>query len=145
MIFRPAKHSDADAILDLAVESVSRDPLPVTISRSAMRDTFDAVVGKPNHFAWVAEQDGTVVACVAAQSGFGFWFERQQCSVILYYGRVIGSVVPLLIQLARWIKSRPVIRLAVIELEPTTDPRLMRLMRRLGFARESVNLTYVRG
>lgn len=145
MIFRPAKHSDAEAILDLAVESVSRDPLPVTISRSAMRDTFDAVVGKPNHFAWVAEQDGTVVACVAAQSGFGFWFERQQCSVILYYGRVIGSVVPLLIQLARWIKSRPVIRLAVIELEPTTDPRLMRLMRRLGFARESVNLTYVRG
>lgn len=145
MIFRPAKHSDAEAILDLAVESVSRDPLPVTISRSAMRDTFDAVVGKPNHFAWVAEQDGAVVACVAAQSGFGFWFERQQCSVILYYGRVIGSVVPLLIQLARWIKSRPVIRLAVIELEPTTDPRLMRLMRRLGFARESVNLTYVRG
>jgi hypothetical protein len=145
VIFRPAKHSDAEAILDLAVESVSRDPLPVTISRSAMRDTFDAVVGKPNHFAWVAEQDGTVVACVAAQSGFGFWFERQQCSVILYYGRVIGSVVPLLIQLARWIKSRPVIRLAVIELEPTTDPRLMRLMRRLGFARESVNLTYVRG
>ena len=145
MIFRPAKHSDADAILDLAVESVSRDPLPVTISRSAMRDTFDAVVGKPNHFAWVAEQDGSVVACVAAQSGFGFWFERQQCSVILYYGRVVGSVVPLLIQLARWIKSRPVIRLAVIELEPTTDPRLMRLMRRLGFARESVNLTYVRG
>jgi len=145
LIFRPAKHSDADVILDLAVESVQRDPLPVTISRAAMRDTFDAVVGKPNHFAWVAEVDGQVVACVAAQCGFGFWFERQQCSVILYFGRVAGSVAPLLVKLARWIKSRPVIRLAVIELEPNAAPSLVRLMRRLGFARESCNLTYVRG
>jgi hypothetical protein len=142
---RPAKLADERVVLDLAVESVSRDPLPVTISRPAMSETFRALVGQPHHFAWVAEQDGQVVASVVAQSMPGFWFTRQQASVLLYYGRVTGSVVPLLVQFARWVKSRPVIRLAVFELEPGVDPRLVRLLTRLGFARQSANLTYVRG
>jgi hypothetical protein len=141
---RPATIADADAIVSLGVESVNRDPLPVTIDRKAMRDTFLSLVGKPAHFAWVAEEGGVVVGAVVACTQPSFWFTRQQCSVLLYYTRVKGAGMPLLRLFAEWVKSRPVIKLAVVELEPGVDPRLVRAFKRFGFRRESTNLTYVR-
>ena len=145
IVFRAATLRDEDALVDLAVESVSRDPLPVKVSTSAMRETFRAIVGRPAHFVWVAEQDGKVVASVVAQVGAGFWFERLQCSVLLYYSRQPGAGVPLLRRFAAWVKGRTAIKIAVFELEPGVDPRLMRLLARLGFARQSSNLSFVRG
>lgn len=143
-IVRRAVFGDIPKLIELSVESVSRDPLPVTISRSAMRETLVSVIGRPAHFCWVTEQDGEVVAAVAAQTGYGFWFERQQASVLLYYTRVAGACMPLLREFARWVKSRPAIKLAVFELEPGADPRLERALARLGFGRKSANMVYVR-
>lgn len=144
MIFRKANVNDIAAIVDIAVESVSRDPLPVRIDRAAMADTAKECLG-PAHFVWVAEDEGKVVAAMGACVQPGFWFERLQCSVLLYYSRVPGAGLPLLREFARWVKSRPAIKLAIIELEPGVDPRLVRFFKRVGFSRESLNLTYVRG
>lgn len=144
MTIRRAKPSDIDAIVDIAVESVSRDPLPVKVDRQAMRETAVTCLN-PAHFMWVAEQDGKVVAAVAACVQPSFWFERLQCSVLLYYTRVPGAGLPLMREFARWVKSRSAIKLAVLELEPNTDPRLVKFLKRVGFTRESLNLTYVRG
>jgi hypothetical protein len=144
LIVRPATAADADAIVSLGVESVSRDPLPVTIDRRAMRDTFLGLVARPAHFAWVAEVEGQVVAGVVACTQPGFWFTRHQCSVLLFYSRVAGAGMPLLRRFAEWVKGRPVIKLAVVELEPGVDPRVLKAFRRLGFTRQSTNLTYVR-
>jgi hypothetical protein len=144
MIFRKATMSDVPAIVDIAVESVSRDPLPVRIDRDAMAETAKECLG-PAHFVWVAEQDGHVVAAIGACVQPGFWFERLQCSVLLYYSRLPGAGLPLLREFAKWVKSRPAIKLAIIELEPGVDPRLVRFFKRVGFSRESLNLTYVRG
>lgn len=144
MIYRRATQADIPAIVDIAVESVSRDPLPVKIDRNAMADTARTLLN-PAHFMWVAEQAGRVVAAVAACVQPAFWFEKLQCSVLLYYTRVPMAGVGLLRRLAEWVKSRPGIKLAIIELEPGADPRLVRYLKRLGFARESLNLSYVRG
>ena len=40
-MIREAKPSDVKAIVDLAVESVSRNPLPVNIDRDAMTQTLE--------------------------------------------------------------------------------------------------------
>jgi hypothetical protein len=64
--------------------------------------------------------------------------------VLLYYTRVAGAGLPLIREFAKWVKSRPAIKVAVVELEPGVDPRLVRFFKRVGFARESINLTYVR-
>jgi hypothetical protein len=144
MEYRKAKLDDIPAIVDIAVESVSRDPLPVKIDRTAMAETARTLLN-PAHFLWVAEQAGQVVAAVAACVQPSFWFEKLQCSVLLYYSRVKGAGVALLREFAKWVKSRSGIKLAIIELEPGTDPRLVRFLKRLGFARESLNLSYVRG
>jgi hypothetical protein len=41
-------------------------------------------------------------------------------------------------------KSRSGIKVAVLELEPNVDLRLTRFLKRLGFGRKSINMTYVR-
>lgn len=144
LVFRRATVADIPAIVDIAVESVSQDPLPVRIDREAMADMAKECLG-PAHFMWVTECAGKVVAAMAAVTQKGFWFERMQCSVLLYFSRLPGAGLPLLREFARWVKSRPAIKLAVIELEPSVDVRLVKFFKRVGFQRESLNLTYVRG
>lgn len=143
IVCRRAKFEDVPAIVDIAVESVSRDPLPVKISREAMTATATTCLN-PAHFVWVAEQDGKVVAAMGACVQPSFWYEKLQCSVLLYYSRVPGAGLPLMREFARWVKSRSAIKVAVLELEPNADPRLIKFMKRVGFDRESTNLSYVR-
>lgn len=143
-MIRKATHADIGQLLDLSCESVARDPLPVKVDRDGMRQMAMQVIGNPAHFAWVAEKDGALTAAVAAVVQPGFWFKGLQASVILFYAREAGEGVRLIREFARWVKSRSGIKLAVFELEPGADERIERLVSRLGFARRSTNMTYVR-
>lgn len=144
VLSRKATYKDIAAIVDIAVESVMRDPLPVTVDREAMREMAMQCLN-PAHFMWVAEDDsGNVVAAVAAMTQRSFWYRGLQCSVLLYYTRVPGAGAALLREFARWVKSRSGIKVAVLELEPSTDVRLIRFLRRIGFVRKSINMSYVR-
>lgn len=143
-MIRKAKYSDANAIVELAIESVSQNPIPVIIDRDAMKDQALECMG-PAHFMWVSEIDGKVVAAVAGYTQPSFWHERNTCSVLLYYSRVPGEGAKLLREFARWVKGRPAIKVAVMELEPQTDYRLIKFMHRLGFTRRSQNVSFVRG
>lgn len=143
MVCRKALMQDVPEIVELAVESVMRDPLPVKIDREAMAEMVRKCLN-PAHFNWVTEKDGKVVAAVIAHVGPGFWFQKLQASVIMYYTNSPGCGLPLLREFARWVKSRPGIKIAVFELEPDVDPRLVKFLNRAGFTRESLNLTYVR-
>lgn len=145
MIHRQATAADVDSIVEIAVASVSINPMPVRIDRGAMRETALSMIGQPQHFVWVTEREGKVVACVGACTQPSFWFQRQQCSVLLYFSLVPGAGLPLIREFARWVKARAVIKVAVIELEPEVEPRLVEFFKRLGFTRESRNLTYIRG
>jgi hypothetical protein len=145
LVIRKAVLADIPAIVSLAVESVSRDPLPVKVDEDAMRAMCVSLIGHPSHFVWVSEVDGAVVACVGAQVSKGFWFRGCQASVLLFFTRHAGACVPLLRRYADWVKTRPVIKIAVFELEPTADPRLARVLYRFGFQRQSMNCAYIRG
>lgn len=142
-VLRRAKLSDVDAIVDLSVESVQRNPLPVKIDREAMKETARSLLN-PAHFLWVSELNGEVVASVAACVEKSFWYRGLQCSVMLYYGRKPNACLPLLRELAKWMKSRSGIKVGVMELEPEADPRILRALHRMGFSRESMNVCYVR-
>jgi hypothetical protein len=144
MQVRKATYRDITAIVDIAVESVMRDPLPVTVDREAMREMAMQCLN-PAHFMWVGEDEsGNVVAAVAAMTQKSFWYRGLQCSVLLYYTRKPGAGAALLREFAKWVKSRSGIKVAVLELEPNVDLRLTRFLKRLGFGRKSINMTYVR-
>ena len=144
-VIRRAQLADVPAIVDLAVESVSRDPLPLRVSRDAMAETANELIRGNQHFAWVAERDGALVAAVGAAATPGFWFERMQASVLMFYCRAPGAGVALLREFARWVKSRPAIKMAVFSLEPGADPRIEKLLARLGFGLRTTSMTYVKG
>lgn len=143
IIIRPATTGDVPAIVDLAVESVSVNPLPVRLDRQAMGDTARALIIGNQHFSWVSTQDGRVVGAVGACVQPGFWFQRSQASVLMFFAHAGG--VDLLRELARWVRARPTIKVAVFSLEPGMDPRIGHLLSRLGFGRQSIAYTYVRG
>lgn len=143
MIHRKARLDDLPAICEIAVTSVSNDPLPVQIDRAAMIETCQTLLN-PAHFLWVTEVDGKIVAAFAACAQASFWFTKLQCSVLLYYSILPGAGLPLMREFSRWVKSRSAIKIAVVELEPGADPRLVRVFKRLGFDRESTNLSYIR-
>jgi hypothetical protein len=143
-VIRKAKPSDLDAIVDIAVESVSRNPLPVKIDREAMRDQADQCL-QPTHFLMVSEVDGVVTGALAAFVSPSFWHHKTTCSVLLHYSRDTGGWVRLMRAFATWVKSRSNIKIAVIELEPEHGEKMQRFIKGLGFTRQSQNLTYVRG
>lgn len=143
VLIRPATTSDVPAIVDLAVESVSVNPLPVRLDRQAMGDTARALIVGNQHFSWVSVKDGRVVGAVGACVQPGFWFQRSQASVLMFFAHAGG--IELLRELARWVRARPTIKVAVFSLEPGMDPRIGHLLSRLGFGRQSIAYTYVRG
>lgn len=144
IIYRKAKPADIEAIVDLAIESVSIDPMPVRVDREAMRETAMRNLN-PAHFMWVAEKEGKVVAAVAAYVQRIFWASGLQLSVLLHYSRVKGAWVGLMRRLSEWMKSRHGIKIGIVELEPGASESMIKFLQRLGFARASTNLTYVRG
>ena len=143
ILIRPATTADVPAIVDLAVESVSVNPLPVRLDRQAMGDTARALIIGNQHFSWVSVKDGRVVGAVGACVQPGFWFQRSQASVLMFFAHAGG--IELLRELARWVRARPTIKVAVFSLEPGMDPRIGHLLSRLGFGRQSQTFTYVRG
>ena len=144
LVIRPAVVRDINTIVELAMESVASDPLPVKPDPAAMRETALALVGNRSQFVWVAEEGGVVVACVGVSCSRGFWFHGWQASMLLFWSRRPGAGIALLRRLAEWIRERPIIKLAVIECEPKVDPRAIKFLKRLGFSRESTNLVYVK-
>jgi len=145
MIYRKATPADVPAIVEIAVVSVMNDPIPVKIDKAAMAAAAKVALN-PAHFLWVAEdEDGKVVAAFGACVQKGFWFERMQCSVLLYYTMVKGAGLQLIREFAKWVKSRPGIKIAVFSLEPGVDERLVRFLERLGFSRETRQVSYVLG
>lgn len=145
IVIRRAQPADVPAIVELAVESVSREPLPVRVSRAAMAETAAELIRGNQHFAWVAERDGVLVGAVGAAATPGFWFERLQASVLMFYCRAPGAGIALLREFARWVKARPAIKMAVFSLEPGMDPRIETLLARLGFGLRTTSMTYVKG
>lgn len=144
-VVRRATLADIPEIVDLAVESVSLSPLPVVIDRERMAACARECVAGNQHFVHVAAENGKVVACVGAQTSDGWWFQRGQSSVLLFYTRVPGAGIALLREYARWVRSRAFIKMAIFSLEHDADPRIALLLRRLGFRLENPQLTYVRG
>jgi hypothetical protein len=145
LIIRRAKFADIPAIVELAVESVSRNPWPLRIDKQAMESTARELIAGNQHFAEVAEDEGKIVGAVGACTQPGFWHERMTCSVLMFFAKKAGAGVALLRSFARWVRGRPAIKMAIFSLEADLDPRIGLLLHRLGFTHQAPCYTYIRG
>jgi hypothetical protein len=115
----------------------------VSVSMNELRANIAACIGPPAHFAWVAEQDGAVCAAVIAHTARLPWSAKQSADIAMLCSKAPGEGMRLLSKAMKWIYERPVIKTACIELL-SPDERLKRVLRRMGFARETTNMVWVR-
>jgi len=93
-------------------------------------------VSAATNFCWVAEKDGELVGSVAAIVHPMAFYERSQASVVQFYCTDPGSGVKLIRELLKWVASRPVVKMVCFTLECKADPRIGKLLRRLGLTNE---------
>ena len=137
MQIRRATPSDVEAIVSLGLEALRTDPYPnLVISEDKVRAFTRLCISAPSDFVWVAEKDGEVVASVAAVVTDMTFYERKQASVVQFYSRAPGAGMPLLRELMRWVRGRRAIKMVVFTLEHRADPRIGKLLTRLGLGTE---------
>lgn len=134
---RKAVLGDIDQILELAMEALNDNAYPgLVIDRVKLYNLATQCISAATNFAWVAEKDTKIVAAVLAIVQPMMCYEKSQASVVQFYSKVSGAGVKLIRKFIKWVKSRPVIRIICFTLEVQADPRIGKLLNRLGFSNE---------
>ena len=133
-MIRPAKPQDVPAIVRLALQALNEDPYPnLVISRPKVEAMARVAVSSPQHFVWVAEVDGEVRGAVAAIVDDCTFYERKQANVVQFYAREApGEGIKLIREFLRWARSRQAIKQIIFTLEGNADPRIGKMLVRMG-------------
>lgn len=133
-MIRKAVPADIPAIVELGIEALKDDPLDgLLISREKVEKMAIECVSAANNFGWVCERDGKVVGAVGALVHELMFYERKQASCVMFYCKQApGEGIALIRQFLRWARGRPAIKLIVFTLERHADPRIGRLLGRMG-------------
>lgn len=144
-MIRPVRLSDIPAIEKLAFEALNRNkPDAMVISVDKIHDMCVECASKQSNFAWVSEKDGVVTGCVAALVHEILFFERKQCSVVMYYCNEPGEGIKMLRELMKWVKKRPIIKMVEFTLERQDNKRVQQLLKRLGLTESLPILMYIK-
>ena len=127
-----------EALNDNSYETMRVDPAKVR------KIAIECVSGASN-FCWVAEQKGVIVAAVTALVHDLLFYERKQASVVQFYSRGhSGEGTQLIREFLKWARGRRAIKLITFTLEPGADPRIGKLLTRLGLTNHLPMYTEVR-
>ena len=136
-MIRKAKPSDLDSIVSLGLEALNKDPYQdLCIDKKKVIEIARNTISCASDFVWVSEVDGEIVASVGAQVHPMLFYKRNQATVVQFYSRVPGEGRKLLRALINWWNSRPGIKSLVFTIECGADPRIIKLLRRLGLRLE---------
>ena len=136
-VIRKSTPSDISAISDLGLEALNRWAYPnLVISEEKVRSVALDCVSSPRNFSWVAEEDGAVVAAVSAIVHDMMFHERKQASVVQFYTRSPNAGIPLIRKFLEWARGRKAIKCICFTLECNADPRIGKMLERLGLNKE---------
>ena len=142
-MIRPAAPKDIQALVELGVEALERDPVGA-VDRKDIEDTVKSAISGAQHFYMVSEIDGKVEGAVGALTQFFPFHRGRICQIAQFYCRppAKGDGIRMLRMLSKWADSRPGIRMLVASVELQEDERLVSMMRRLGY--EAVQVEMIR-
>lgn len=134
---RKATPDDIHAIIELGLEALAKDAYPnLVVSKVKMYSLATECISSANNFAYVAVKDDIIVGAVSALVHSMLFYERSQASVVQFYCKVPGQGIKLLRELMKWVDSRPVIKMVCFTLDVKADPRIGKLLIRLGLSEE---------
>ena len=132
-MIRKATPNDLNRIVELGIEALRIERYPnLVLSQERLQAMAVACISSTQHFSWVCEQEGKLMGAVLAMTVPGFWFERSECNVIMFFCKAPGEGVKMLRELLRWYRSRPILKRLMFVCEFDADPRIEKLLSRLG-------------
>ncbi len=136
-IIRPAVIRDLNGVCALGIEALNDDPLPnLVIKPEGVRKLAIDCISSASNFCWVCEKDGKIVGAVSAIVYEMAFYERRQCEVVQFYCKEPGEGVKLIREFLKWARSRRIIKLILFTLERGADPRIGKMLRRMGLDSE---------
>lgn len=136
-ITRRAKPQDLDGMTALAILALEQTGYEhMVISPRQIRAHLTLAISGAGNYAEVVIRDGVVVAAVAALVHDCMCYERRQATVIQFYTTEPGAGVRLIRRFLTWARERPIIKMIVFTLEVKADPRIGKLLSRMGLKAE---------
>ena len=136
-LIRKATPSDLSDVVRLGIEALNIDPYEqLRICEDKVKQLATECISAPCNFCWVAEKDGEIVGAVSALVHPMAFYERSQASVIQFYCTSPGLGIKLIRELLSWVATRPAIKMVCFTLECRADPRIGKLLKRLGLQNE---------
>lgn len=133
-MIRKARPDDIQAIVELGIEALNKGAYKkMVVSREKVEALAIQGVSSARNFAWVAEKDGTVGGSLVAIVHECMCYERSQASVVQWYCKIPGDGIRLMREFVRWADARPIIKMKAVSLEYDSDPRIGKILTRLGF------------
>jgi len=117
--------------------ALTEDPAPnQRISGDKLQKLAEVCVLQTQNFAVVSTVDGKVVAGLCALVHDQMVYERKQASVVQFYTTVPGEGIKLIRMFLEWARSKRQVKSIVFTLETGADPRIGKMLRRLGLTSE---------
>lgn len=133
LIVRRATPADLHDVVRLGIAGLEHDAYPgLLIDRSKVVDVARHAISSPSDYVGVGELNGQVVAAVTAVVGDMLFHERKQATVLQFWTEVPGCGLPVMRAFLRWARARPIIKSIVFTVEHGADPRIGRMLERLG-------------
>ena len=133
-MIRKATAADIPRLVELSIDILKIDQYEqLVIDPERVRDEVEDCVTDPTGFAWVSENKDGI------QGGLGAivlpmpHYERKQCQIVMLYCKIPGDGARLLREFMKWMKTKPMIRQVLYLAERGADPRIGKLIYRLGF------------
>lgn len=136
-MIRKAAPNDLQDIVNLRIKAV-KDLPRLLISRDRIFTLTRECVSGAQHFAWVAEKDGVIGGVILAIVHPNMSHERCCATIVELYSELPGEGVNLLREFLRWARRRPIIKRIVFNIERESDPRLGKLLARLGLSAQTI-------
>lgn len=136
-MIRKAVPADISEIVELGLEALAKNGYKdLVVSREKIVALARECVTSPRNFAWVAERDGVIGGALCGLVNDCLVYERAQVNIVQFYTRIPGDGIALMREAVRWWRSRPALKVIVFTLDADADPRIGKLLARLGLKRE---------
>tara|TARA_R110002096_G_C14661910_1_gene728357 strand:+ start:43087 stop:43530 length:444 start_codon:yes stop_codon:yes gene_type:complete len=136
-IIRKAVPNDIEAVANLGIEALNKDKYDkLIICKDKVLAVARECISSANNFCWVVEKDSKIVGAVTAIVHPMAFYERNQATVVQFYCTDSGQGIKLIREFLKWAKSRPAIKMVCFTLECKADPRIGKLLERLGLENE---------
>lgn len=144
IITRKPEPADIDALAEVCLQALRAERMgDIQPSMSKIKAMVAMGSSGDEHFTRIVEVDGVVVGAFCVMVHEGIWFDGLQASLLINWVKVPGEGIKIIREFLRWAKDNPKIKLIAFSTDPDADPRLGKLLKRLGLDIVCPNYTQI--